>query len=86
VIMMSQNRQALRDRTAAEHDYVVNLRAELEIMHLHDKLDALRQAELADLLRRQNEMLEEMRGNLHNQELKPVRRGAKPAAADRTPE
>src|SRR6266478_6009022 len=34
VIMMSQNRAATRDREAAEHDYVVNLRAELEIMHL----------------------------------------------------
>jgi uncharacterized membrane protein len=42
VIMMSQNRQAAKDRAAAEHDYVVNLRAELEIMLLHDKLDALR--------------------------------------------
>ncbi len=42
VIMMSQNRQSAKDRAAAEHDYVVNLRAELEIMLLHDKLDALR--------------------------------------------
>lgn len=38
VIMMSQNRQAARDRSAAEHDYRVNLRAELEIMRLHDRL------------------------------------------------
>ena len=38
VIMMSQNRQAARDREAAEHDYRVNLRAELEIMRLHDRL------------------------------------------------
>lgn len=57
VIMMSQNRQALRDRQAAEHDYVVNLRAELEIMHLHDKLDDLRHGELLDLVRRQEEGL-----------------------------
>ena len=42
VIMMSQNRQGMIDRAAAEHDYVVNMRAELEIMLLHDKLDALR--------------------------------------------
>lgn len=41
VIMMSQNRSAARDRENAEHDYVVNLRCELEIMHLHDKLDAM---------------------------------------------
>lgn len=42
VIMMSQNRQSAKDRAAAEHDYIVNLRAELEIMLLHDKLDSLR--------------------------------------------
>ncbi|HEY9219233.1 MAG TPA: DUF1003 domain-containing protein [Phenylobacterium sp.] len=41
VILMSQNRQAARDRLMAEHDYRINLRAELEIMHLHDKVDAL---------------------------------------------
>jgi uncharacterized membrane protein len=46
VIMMSQNRQSAKDRQAAEHDYVVNLRAELEIMLLHDKLDELREREL----------------------------------------
>lgn len=38
VIMMSQNRHATQDRRAAEHDYRVNLRAELEIMRLHDRL------------------------------------------------
>lgn len=38
VILMSQNRQTARDRLAAEHDYRVNLRAELEIMRLHDRL------------------------------------------------
>ncbi len=36
---MSQKRQAVRDRLAAEHDYTVNLRAELEIMRLHDRLE-----------------------------------------------
>ena len=46
VIMMSQNRQGIIDRAAAEHDYVVNLRAELEIMLLHDKLDALRERDI----------------------------------------
>jgi len=46
VIMMSQNRQAERDRRAAEHDYRVNLRAELEIMRLHDRLK-LSEAQLA---------------------------------------
>lgn len=41
VIMMSQNRQETRDRARAEHDYQINLKAELEIRHLHEKLDHL---------------------------------------------
>ena len=41
VIMMSQNRQEARDRIRAEKDYQVNLKAELEIRHLHEKLDHL---------------------------------------------
>jgi uncharacterized membrane protein len=41
VIMMSQNRQEARDRARAEHDYTVNLKAELEIRQLHSKLDML---------------------------------------------
>jgi uncharacterized membrane protein len=39
--MMSQNRQGDRDRLAASHDYEVNLRAEVEILRLHEKMDAL---------------------------------------------
>ncbi len=39
VIMMSQNRQEARDRMRAEHDYQVNLKAELEIRQLHQKID-----------------------------------------------
>ena len=58
VIMMSQNRQAIKDRLNAEHDYVVNLRAELEIMRLHDKLDALREQEMVAILRCNTETLE----------------------------
>ncbi len=57
VIMMSQNRQSAQDRRAAEHDYVVNLRAELEIMHLHDKMDAMRNLDLARLVEAQNQTL-----------------------------
>jgi uncharacterized membrane protein len=41
IIMMSQNRQEARDRLRAENDYQVNLKAELEIRHLHEKLDHL---------------------------------------------
>lgn len=62
IIMMSQNRAAARDRAAAEHDYIVNLRAELEIMHLHDKMDAMRKRELLGIIKRQNESLRILRG------------------------
>lgn len=41
VIMMSQNRQASKDRLAASLDYEVNLRTELEILRLHEKLDSV---------------------------------------------
>lgn len=41
VIMMSQNRQEAKDRVRSQHDYQVNLKAELEIRHLHEKIDHL---------------------------------------------
>ncbi|MCX6012957.1 MAG: DUF1003 domain-containing protein [Chloroflexi bacterium] len=41
IIMMSQNRSESKDRMRAEHDYIVNLKAELEIRNLHEKLDHL---------------------------------------------
>ncbi len=49
LILMSQNRQAARDRLVAAHDYEVNLKAEIEIAALHEKLDAIRANELAIL-------------------------------------
>ena len=64
VIMMSQNRQAKKDRAAAEHDYSVNLRAELEIMSLHDKMDSVHSARLHDMLKAQSEALEQLRGQV----------------------
>ncbi|WP_374472636.1 DUF1003 domain-containing protein [Phenylobacterium sp.] len=82
IIMMSQNRAAARDREAAEHDYVVNLRAELEIMHLHDKLDRIRQRELLQMIRRQNEALRILRAEL-SEAFKPGPPDAAPAAAGR---
>lgn len=53
IIMMSQNRQSAKDRIAASHDYEVNLKAELEIMALHEKLDEVRQKHLQEILRGQ---------------------------------
>ncbi|WP_033055841.1 DUF1003 domain-containing protein [Sinorhizobium meliloti] len=49
VIMMSQNRQAARDRMDAAHDYQVNLKAEIEILALHDKLDEMRLKEILQI-------------------------------------
>lgn len=57
VILMSQNRQGQKDRLHAEHDYEVNLKAELEIMLLHQKLDELRQTQWAELLDLQQQQL-----------------------------
>ncbi|MBB4096093.1 DUF1003 domain-containing protein [Ochrobactrum pecoris] len=58
IIMMSQNRQTSRDRLDAGHDYEVNLKAEIEIMALHDKLDQMRSTELRSLIEKQQEQIE----------------------------
>lgn len=63
VIMMSQHRAEARDRLRAENDYKVNLKAELEIRHLHEKIDhqlARQWERLAAIQRIQIEILEEM--------------------------
>ena len=62
VIMMSQNRQAIKDRLDAQHDYEVNLKAELEIAHLHEKFDELRERVIEELLVMQKEQTEILRG------------------------
>jgi uncharacterized membrane protein len=54
VILMSQNRQAARDRLAAGLDYEINLKAEVEIMALHDKLDHIRMERLEGMLAAQS--------------------------------
>lgn len=58
VIMMSQSRQATLDRAHAEAGYEVNLKAELEIRNLHEKLDELREARWAELVRQQERQIE----------------------------
>jgi uncharacterized membrane protein len=63
IIMMSQKRQESKDRLRGENDYKVNLKAELEIRHLHEKMDHLinRQWErLAEIQQIQLEMMEDM--------------------------
>jgi uncharacterized membrane protein len=61
VIMMSQNRQETRDRLRAENDYKVNLKAELEIRHLHEKMDFLLHQHSTKLLEIQQIQLDLMR-------------------------
>lgn len=58
VILMGQNRQAARDRLAAELDYACNVKAELEVERLHEKLDLLREKELVDVIELQRQQLE----------------------------
>lgn len=58
VIMMSQNRLAAKDRIAAEHDYEVNLKAELEILALHQKIDSLRDQQWVDLVAMQQQQIQ----------------------------
>jgi uncharacterized membrane protein len=50
VIMMSQNRKEEIDRKRAENDYMVNLKAEIEIRNLHEKLDLLMEEQLKTLM------------------------------------
>jgi uncharacterized membrane protein len=57
VIMMSQNRMAARDRLDARHDYEVNLKAEMEIMQLHAKLDELQNRAWRQLIELQERQL-----------------------------
>lgn len=58
VIMMSQNRQVAKDRMQADNDYAVNLKAELEILQLHEKIDDLREQKWIELVKMQQEQIE----------------------------
>jgi len=65
VIMMSQNRQETRDRERAQHDYQVNLKAELEIRHLNQKIDHLMSHQwerLVEIQELQMDLMNELRG------------------------
>ncbi len=58
IIMMSQNRQSAKDRIDAAHDYEVNLKAELEILSLHEKIDELKETKWLELIRMQQQQIE----------------------------
>jgi uncharacterized membrane protein len=63
VIMMSQNRMAEKDRVQAKHDYEVNIKAELEILQLQEKINELRNRDwiaLIEMQQRQIELLERL--------------------------
>jgi uncharacterized membrane protein len=55
---MSQNRQSVKDRLDATHDYQVNLKAELEILSLHEKLDELRDQKWGELIQMQQKQID----------------------------
>lgn len=57
IIMMSQNRQEAKDRQNAEHDYEINLKAELEICTIQEKLDELRDKKWVELVEMQQQQI-----------------------------
>jgi uncharacterized membrane protein len=69
VIMMSQNRQEEKDRERAKKDYMINLKSELEIRMLHEKLDHLiihQQQELLEIQKVQIEMMNDIMAKIEN--------------------
>ena len=79
VIMMSQNRSEARDRLRGENDYKINLKAELEIRHLHEKIDHLLRKQYNRLFEIQQIQIELL------EELGQKRRGSTPAASPQSP-
>ena len=71
IILMSQNRQSEKDRLNAGHDYEVNLKAELDIMLLHEKMDLLREKQWEELLGIQKEQLKLLEHLIHKKTLSP---------------
>jgi len=57
IIMMSQNRKEERDRKRSENDYMINLKAELEVRSLHQKIDLLLEEQIKVLFKSQSEQL-----------------------------
>ena len=66
IIMMSQNRQEARDREQANNDYKINLKAEVEINLLHEKMDYIINNQLENLVKIQNIQIE-LLGELQEQ-------------------
>jgi uncharacterized membrane protein len=92
IIMMSQSRQDKKDRLRSNNDYRVNLKAELEIRHLHEKMDHLvtkQWQRLAEIQQIQLEMLQDMRTRVARKpvvKVKKVVRKKRPKAAPPGPD
>lgn len=70
IIMMSQNRQEEKDRQRSENDYLINLKAELEVRSLHQKVDLLIEEQINVLFEtqaKQVEMLQRIEKGMHSQ-------------------
>ena len=85
IILMAQNRQSYKDRVSAEHDYEINLKAELEIMMLHimmlhEKLDGLREEQWTELLNIQKEQMEVLKNLLVSSRTSSDKVSGSPAA------
>ena len=61
IIMMSQNRQEEKDRQRSENDYMINLKAEIEIRSLHQKIDLLQEEQIKVLFDSQAKQIEILR-------------------------
>lgn len=73
VIMMSQNRQEEKDRKRSENDYMINLKAEMQIRSLHQKMDLLLEDQiktLFDTQEKQFALLKEINHQLNNLQIK----------------
>ncbi len=69
VILMSQNRQGVKDREHAENDYVVNLKSEIEVRHLHEKIDLMVEEQfhhLFEIQQQQLKILEALQTEIQN--------------------
>ena len=83
IIMMSQNRQEEKDRIRAENDYVINLKAEIEIRNLHEKLHILMEGQFKNLMDSQAGQFELMqRINTRLERMENPNRSSNPEASN----
>jgi uncharacterized membrane protein len=71
IIMMSQNRSAARDRMQADQDFRINLKAEIEVAALHEKVDHLLHAQWESLIEVQEMQIDLLQELLHKRGHRP---------------